>query len=193
VGVLEDVSKMATIGFKAERDIAQQIWIIGGFGSHLGQSLWLREIHGREDGPPPTVDLDKERKVGELIREAIANGWITAVHDCSDGGLLVAFAEMALAGNVGATLWDENLFIADAGLNGQLFGEDQGRFVVTVADAEDYRVVERAKELNIDVWWAGLTGGADLVVGDGITNFAEVPLADLRAAHESFFKNWMEA
>ncbi len=57
VGVLEDVSKMATIGFKADGDIAHAIWIIGGLWPHLGQSLWLREMHGREDGPPPTVDL----------------------------------------------------------------------------------------------------------------------------------------
>ena len=78
--------------------------LIGERRGHLGQSLWLREIHGREEGPPPPVDLAAERSAGEFVRAAIAGGAITACHDVSDGGLAVALAEMALAGNVGAMI-----------------------------------------------------------------------------------------
>ncbi|MFX8393380.1 AIR synthase-related protein, partial [Acinetobacter baumannii] len=75
----------------------EAIFVIGQSNGHLGQSLWLREIHGREDGTPPPVDLAAERRHGEFVRELIADGKVSAVHDVSDGGLLVALAEMALA------------------------------------------------------------------------------------------------
>src|SRR3546814_9901003 len=93
-------------------------------GHHLGQSLWLREMHGRKDGPPPPVDLAREKANGDLVRRLIAEGKVTAVHDVSDGGLLIAVAEMALAGNIGATLEG----VTDAFT---AFGEDQARYLVT--------------------------------------------------------------
>ncbi len=78
--------------------------LIGETRGWLGQSLWLREIGGREDGAPPPVDLDLERRAGDFVREQIADGVVRACHDVSDGGLLVAVAEMAIAGGVGARL-----------------------------------------------------------------------------------------
>jgi phosphoribosylformylglycinamidine synthase len=101
VGLIADWRKSATIGFKAEK---HDILLIGALREELGQSLWLREIHGREDGPPPAVDLAEERANGEFIRTLIDRGYVSAVHDVADGGLLVAIAEMALAGNIGAEL-----------------------------------------------------------------------------------------
>ena len=163
VGVLDDVSKMATVGFKADGDV---IWLLGQEGSHLGQSLWLREIAGREEGDAPAVDLERERQLGEQVRQLIASGTVSAVHDVSDGGLLVALTEMALAGKKGCTL--------SAMMNTvQAFGEDQGRYVLTSAPGV---VVPNAVAI-------GLVGGTKVV---------EVELADLRAAHDSFFKEWME-
>lgn len=163
VGVLDDVSKMATVGFKADGDV---IWLLGQEGSHLGQSLWLREIAGREEGDAPAVDLELERQLGEQVRQLIASGTVSAVHDVSDGGLLVALTEMALAGKKGCTL--------SAMMNTvQAFGEDQGRYVLTSAPGV---VVPNAVAI-------GLVGGTKVV---------EVELADLRAAHDSFFKEWME-
>ena len=163
VGVLDDISKMATVGFKADGDV---IWLLGQEGSHLGQSLWLREIAGREEGDAPAVDLELERQLGEQVRQLIASGTVSAVHDVSDGGLLVALTEMALAGKKGCTL--------SAMMNTvQAFGEDQGRYVLTSAPGV---VVPNAVAI-------GLVGGTKVV---------EVELADLRAAHDSFFKEWME-
>ena len=163
VGVLDDVSTMTTIGFKTVGDV---IWLLGQVGTHLGQSLWLREIAGREDGDAPVVDLDLERQQGEQVRQLIARGIVSAVHDVSDGGLLVALTEMALAGKKGCTL--------SAALDTvQAFGEDQGRYVLTTPP--------------------GVTVPNAVAIGTvGGTKVADVELADLHAAHDSFFKEWME-
>src|SRR3546814_5494373 len=85
--LLQDIETSATIAFKDE---GEAIFVIGqstdgALGHHLGQSLWLRELHGREDGPPPSVDLAKEKANGDLVRRLIAEGKVTAVHDISDG------------------------------------------------------------------------------------------------------------
>ncbi|WP_449471795.1 phosphoribosylformylglycinamidine synthase subunit PurL [Sphingobium chungangianum] len=164
IGLLKDVDVMATVAFKQEGDA---IWLIGGKGSHLGQSIWLREIQGREAGDAPKVDLAAERANAETVRTLIAQGKANAVHDISDGGLLVTIAEMALAGGMGAQL-DIELNTAAA------FGEDQGRYVVTAAAG-----TEIAGAVKI-----GTVGG---------DNVAGVNLADLRSAHEGFFPNLMDA
>lgn len=163
VGVLDDVRTMATIGFKSEEDI---IWLLGQEGTHLGQSLWLREIAGREDGDAPVVDLEQERLRSEQVRHLIASGTVSAVHDISDGGLLVALTEMALAGGIGCTLRNPLT-------TSQAFGEDQGRYILTAPPGVDV-----ANAVAI-----GTVGG---------TKVAGVELADLRVAHESFFQEWME-
>ena len=163
VGLTTDWTKNATIAFKTEGDT---IWLLGGTGTHLGQSLWLREIHGREEGPPPPVDLKAERTNGYAVRQWIEQGQATAVHDLSDGGLLVALAEMAMAGGIGATL--------DVELNAaQAFGEDQGRYVVTTRPGV---VLDGAQKI-------GTVGGDSL---------AGVSVATLRAENERFFREWME-
>src|SRR5690606_22889139 len=91
VGLLPDIDVMATVAFKNAGDVIVQI---GRDGTHLGQSIYLREILGREEGAPPPVDLAEERKVGDLVRGIIRSGLVTACHDISDGGLLLALAEM---------------------------------------------------------------------------------------------------
>jgi phosphoribosylformylglycinamidine synthase len=152
-------------------------------GTHLGQSLWLREVRGREDGPPPTVDLLAEAKSGRFVRELIANGAATAVHDVSDGGLLVAITEMALAGNIGAQvdLWTRHDLKAP--LAEALFGEDQGRYVVTAPRGTDLRPA--AKAAGVHAMWIGQAIGDAIDLID--TDVEPVPLDELRRAHEGFF------
>jgi phosphoribosylformylglycinamidine synthase len=171
VGVLEDVSKMATIAFKNEGD---GIFVIGDSNGHLGQSIWLRELHGREDGAPPPVDLANERAHAEYVRQLIHDGTVNAVHDVADGGLLVALTEMALASGRGCVLTD----IDDAAT---AFGEDQARFIVTTAHAD---LMQAA---GIPIRRIGTVSG-HAVAGRGFS----VAITDLRAAHDSFFKDWME-
>jgi len=175
VGLMLDHEKMATIKFKTP---GEAIYLIGEaadgkLGGHLGQSLWLRELHGREEGAPPPVDLEAERRHGEFVRELIADGRVTAVHDVSDGGLLVALTEMAMASGIGCEI--------DLADTGQAFGEDQGRYVVTARGAEEIS----AK--GIAVTRIGMTAGTSVK-----TASFDIPVKTLREANERFFKDWME-
>jgi phosphoribosylformylglycinamidine synthase len=163
---------MATIRFKAP---GEAIFVIGKNNGHLGQSLWLREIHGREDGPPPPVDLETERRHGEFIRELIVDGKVSAVHDVSDGGVLVALAEMAMASGIGCEL-------EQIGDHFTAFGEDQARYVVTSG------VADTIQAAGIPMTRIGTTGGVS-VKGAGF----DVPVKQLREANEAFFKDWMDS
>jgi len=185
VGLLADHAKMATIAFKEE---GQHVLLLCHSWGHLGQSLWLREIHGREAGNPPPVDLAAERAAGELVRKLIADGTLSAVHDCSDGGVAVAMAEMALAGNIGFSC----AIPADLDdLAGFWFGEDQGRYVVTTLDPET--VIQQAAAAGVNVVALGVTGGdACRFHFTGYRPQQVVKLDDLRAANEAFFRDWME-
>jgi phosphoribosylformylglycinamidine synthase len=186
VGLLDDWEKSATIAFKAD---GEHVILIGHSDSHAGQSLWLDVCHGRREGAPPPVDLAAERRAGECIRQLIHAGLVTAVHDCSDGGAAVAVAEMALAGNIGMTMTVVPQ-IQNAGAI--LFGEDQGRYVVTTGDPDQVRAAANAAQLfAVPI---GTTGGDaltfDLVDRGGPQS---VRLADLRTAHEGFFPRLMGA
>src|SRR5271163_1384382 len=101
VGLLDDFTTSMTLAFKAE---GEAILVVGETRGALGQSLYLRDICGREDGAPPPVDLAAERRHGDFVRELIRDGSVTAVHDISDGGLVIALAEMAMASGIGAVL-----------------------------------------------------------------------------------------
>ena len=164
VGLMLNHETMATIKFK---NIGDSVWLIGPEGSHLGQSLYLRDIAGRAEGAPPPVDLELERRNGEMVRQLISDGVVTAVHDVSDGGLLVALAEMAMASGLGVEL-------ATPLTTAQAFGEDQSRYIVTT---KPDILLEGAIKL-------GTVGGFAV---------AGVPVTKLREANEAFFKDWMEA
>src|SRR5690348_13865359 len=94
VGLVDQFTKSMTIAFKAE---GEAILLIGETRGWLGQSAYLRDLCGREEGAPPPVDLAAERRHGDFVRGLIRDRLITAAHDVSDGGLLVALAEMAIA------------------------------------------------------------------------------------------------
>ncbi|MEO0698797.1 MAG: AIR synthase-related protein, partial [Pseudomonadota bacterium] len=131
--------------------------------------------------------LGAELGAGQIVRKLIGEGLLSAVHDLSDGGLAVALAEMALAGNLGA-----NVTANEAYTPAQWwFGEDQARYVITVspknADAFNRIVAE-----GPDIDEAELVGFTRIgtVGGDSLLG---VSISDLRAAHESFFADWMGA
>lgn len=209
VGIIEDYTKMMTMGFK---EAGQPIWLIGGSYSdepEVGQSLWLRLIHGIESGFPPSVNLDCERKSGELIRDLINRELVNAVHDVSDGGVLVAVAEMSLASGLGVGLTEEffdgcSSYSTDElkkfgklpewdgsqqRVVESLFGETQGRYVVTSAFSSD-EFPEFMADHEIPCVHLGQVGGDTISFEDD--NWNEIALTDLREAHESFFREWME-
>jgi phosphoribosylformylglycinamidine synthase len=188
IGLLADWSKSATIAFKGIGDI---ILTVGTRAGHLGQSLWLRERHGREGieaGPPPTVDLAAERRTGDFIRKCIDAGYLSAVHDVADGGIAVAVAEMALAGNVGAMIDRKQPFDCPRAF----FAEDQGVYVVTVHDHALMDVLAEAHAADVEVEPLGRTGGRRLIFELPDSDHV-VALDDLRTAHEGFFPKLMGA
>ena len=136
---------------------------------------------GRRGRPAAAVDLIAEHAAGDFVRAAIAGGAITACHDVSDGGLAVALAEMALAGNVGALINGP----APYGAAGW-FAEDQGLYVATVCDNCLLTFLKRAMDAGVEVEAIGRTGGSRLIFELPDGDHA-VALADLRAAHEGFF------
>ncbi|MBU0554770.1 MAG: phosphoribosylformylglycinamidine synthase subunit PurL [Alphaproteobacteria bacterium] len=188
VGLMPDVDRMCTIAFK---DVGDIIFLIGERTGALGQSLWLRQLHGlegRDAGPPPPVDLAAERRTGDFVREAIRCGAITACHDVSDGGVAVAVTEMALAGGIGAIL-DQPL----AGTTAQTyFAEDQGLYVATVRDAALVELLSHAEASGVTVARLGRTI-ANRVIFELPDSDHSVSLADLRKAHEEFFPALMDA
>jgi phosphoribosylformylglycinamidine synthase subunit PurL len=183
VGLLDDWQKSATLSLKEE---GETLVLLGHSTGHVDQSLWLEVCHGRREGAAPQVDLAVERRLGTLVRDLIASGKVTAVHDISDGGALVAIAEMALAGGIGAEI---TLPTADNSA-AVLFGEDQGRMLVTTRSPERVRGIANAAQLfAIEI---GTTGGDAIVIRSRKHGTVQsVPLADLRAAHEGFFPKLM--
>ena len=179
VGVIDDFTRAATLAFKAPDEA---ILLIGETAGWLGQSIYLREICEREEGAPPRVDLAAERRHGDLVRALIVEGVASAAHDVSDGGLLVALAEMAMAGGIGAEL-DRPPLAAHA----FWFGEDQGRYVVTVKPSVAEKVLLRARSSGIPARQLGFTGTDALTLQDE----RPILVAKLRERFESWLPAYM--
>jgi phosphoribosylformylglycinamidine synthase len=179
VGLIDDLARRASVPFKAA---GEDIVLIGATTGHLGCSAFLRELHGRRDGAPPPVDLATERANGDFVRGEIASGAVTACHDLSDGGLLVAVAEMAMASGLGATLTPPPGAPAPHAF---AFGEDQGRYLVTTTDGP--ALVARAEKAGIPAVVLGRTGGAELTLEGAGT----ISVAQVKAAHEGWLPAYM--
>jgi len=180
VGLLQDVRQAMSIGFKQADDL---ILLIGKTQGHLGQSLYLREIEHREEGMAPPVDLAIEKKHGEWVRALIAEKRITACHDISDGGLAVALAEMAMQHRIGATI----TFEPSCPLFAYLFGEDQGRYLITVPPAALETVKTLAEHASVPLSVLGKTGGDVLTLGN-----EHISLSALISAHENTLPDYLE-
>ena len=176
VGILPDVDQMATVAFKNDNDA---VLLVGGHGSHMGQTMALRELTGGDFGPPPSVDLELEKKNGDFVRDIIRKGLVTACHDISSGGLGVAVAEMAIKGNIGASI----TLPGDAAT--ALFSEDQARYVITCTREQRDAVLDTAEKAGIEIEAIGKTGGNNLEAGGTIS------LETLREAYEGWFPEFM--
>ena len=180
VGLTPDYDRRAGFGGVKAGDV---LVLVGETRGELGASLYLRELFGRDDGAPPHVDLAAERRNGDFVRGLIRAGRLTQVHDLSDGGLIAAAAEMALASHVGVTL------DIDSGLpiHAALFGEDQARYLLAVAPGAVAQLAHDAALAGIVVAKVGEAGGADISV-EGV--FC-LPLQRLRQAHEGWMPAYM--
>lgn len=173
VGLLQDVSKHTTAGFKDEGDA---IILLGDTRNELGGSELLKLIDGSVGGMPPSVDLWREQQVCEAVIGCIEMGVVKSAHDCSEGGLGVTLAECCLAGDIGATV------VLDGRMRGavKLFSESQGRVVVTTTVDDATVVTLMADRLRIPYEVIGQVGGSSLSIKDML----DVPVAEMRAAFE---------
>ena len=181
VGYVKDVARVARVGFNAPD---QAIVLVGSTQGWLGQSLYLRDICGREEGAPPPVDLAAEKRNGDYVRGLIEGSTTSCVHDLSDGGLAVALAEMCMAGGIGATLTFSPFDLTEAAF---LFGEDQGRYLLTVSMIAAPHIMRDAGSAGVAALIIGRTGGGALT----LPGCPPISLADLEAAHESWLPDYM--
>ncbi len=181
VGLLADWQQMATIAFKQGSDA---VILIGGHGSHLGQSIYLREVLGREDGPPPPVDLALEKKNGDFVRQSIRGGAVTACHDISDGGLAAALAEMALTSGLGC-----RIDLPSGAPHVPLFAEDQARYVITCRPEKAGGLLGDAKKAGVAAERIGTVEPAGLIV----LGQASISLDELKRVHDGWFAAFVDA
>ena len=179
LGLVDDLSKTARVAFARDDEA---IVLIGETTGWLGASSYLQEIAGQREGAPPPVDLSVERRNGEFVRAQIVAERATACHDISDGGLIVALAEMALASGIGAEVESES---SDIPLHAWLFGEDQARYILTTTDPE--AMLAAAQQAGVAATVIGRTGGRSLKVDGSHT----ISVSELRDAHEMWLPEYM--
>lgn len=181
VGLIADLDKRMGLAFQQK---GETLILIGETQGAVGASIYLREILGKEEGAPPTVDLEVERRNGDFVRQLIENGMLTACHDLGDGGLGVALVEMALAGDMGAEVTPNGDGLP---LDAWLFAEDQGRYLLTTQAPE--KVLAAAEKAGVAAHVLGETGGDTLK----IARISPISIAGLREAHEGWFPAYMAA
>lgn len=178
VGLLTDYTKR--VGFGAV-DMGDMIILVGKTTDNLGATLALREVWGREDGAPPHVDLAQERLTGDVVRGLIQTGHIRSCHDLSDGGLLIAAADIAMASGTGLAITLPHGLSAEAAL----LSEDQARYLLIVNPTHADSVFEALEAQAIPCASIGSAGGCELAIQDVLA----IDITDLKQAHEA----WMPA
>jgi phosphoribosylformylglycinamidine synthase len=179
VGLIADARRAVDLTLK---EAGNALILIGDTTGHLGCSLYLREVEGREAGPPPSVDLAAERRNGDFVRGRIGAGRVASCHDIGDGGLLVALAEMAMAGGLGVTLDTAPHSLLP---NAWLFGEDQARYLIETGD--ERTLLAAARVAGVPAQRIGTVGGAALTLSGG----GAISIAELKAANEAWLPDYM--
>ena len=182
VGLILDIHKISSLAFNAD----EIIYLIGKTQGHLGCSLYLRDVIGKkttELGNPPLVNLVSEKQNGDFIRQNIQSNLLSIVHDVSDGGVLIALAEMALAGNCGFQITHSPSISPQA----FFFGEDQSRYLITMNKDKTEAFEKRAKQSSIVFTKLGLTGGKKLILNGNIIMSVEA----LCHIHEDWLPTYM--
>jgi phosphoribosylformylglycinamidine synthase len=179
VGLLDDYGIMIGAAFTGT---GHTVLLVGDTPGHIGQSLYLREVHGRQEGAPPPVDLAEERKNGDFVRSMILQQKLLACHDLSDGGLIVALAEMAMASGIGCAV-----HLPEGRPDLVAFSEDQARYLITTTEPE--AVMAAATAAGVPISRLGETAGSELIV----SGLLSLSVASLRARHEAFFPALMTA
>jgi phosphoribosylformylglycinamidine synthase len=179
LGVMDDVARRTPSGWKTP---GHAIYLLGSTADEFGGSAWTQVAHDHLGGLPPRVDLDVERRLGEILVDSSRLGLLEAAHDLSEGGLAVALAEASLRNGVGARIWlDEACGRDGVDAFTLLFSESSGRAIVAVPRTEQGEFTNLCTSRGFPHSWIGVVGeqGSALdVQGEFL-----LPLDELRAAH----------
>ena len=159
IGILEDKNKLMTLDFKQKGDL---IFIIGESQNDIASSEYLYSYHGVKASPAPYFDLEKEFEVHQAIKGLIHNELINAAHDVSDGGLFVALTEMSMPRELGFDIVTDAEIREDA----FLFGEAQGRVLVTVNEESEEDFIEFMIASNVPFTLLGHVTKGKMMVDD---------------------------
>jgi phosphoribosylformylglycinamidine synthase len=173
LGLIDDVSTIVGNSFTADGQI---VAMLGWHRAELGGSEYQKLVHGSITGDAPWIDINEEVRLQHVLLEAIRSGRVTAAHDCAEGGVAVALAEMCHGKGLGATLnWPYERHAAD------IFGESQSRVLVTVPVDYFNELEAQCLTENVPLVRLGMTGGAQLTLWDGCS----VHVDNIRAAYEN--------
>lgn len=155
VGLLEDVNRKMTLDFRQEGDI---IYLLGEVNQDINGSEYLHQICGVQFSPAPYFNLEEEHRLHQKITELIDKKLIRSAHDLSEGGLFVALCESGFHRELGFSIITHSNIRPDA----FLFGEAQGRVVVSVA-LEKQKPFEKTLE-GFPFMKLGVVTGGELMV-----------------------------
>lgn len=159
IGILEDKNKMMTLDFKQKGDL---IFIVGESKNDISSSEYLYSYHGVKASPAPYFDLEKEFAVQNVIKSLIDGELINAAHDVSDGGLFTALTEMSMPRELGFDIVTDAEIREDA----FLFGESQGRVVVSVSEETEEQFIEHMIASNVPFTLLGHVTKGKMMVDD---------------------------
>ncbi|MES2588359.1 MAG: phosphoribosylformylglycinamidine synthase subunit PurL [Bacteroidota bacterium] len=143
IGLVHDKNKIMSLDFKQKGDL---IFILGETVEDIASSEYLASFHNVEASPAPHFDLEKEYALHQTVKALIQSELINAAHDCSDGGLFVTLAEMAFPRGLGFDIVTDAEIREDA----FLYGEAQGRVVVTVTEEQEQDFIEHILQSGIN-------------------------------------------
>lgn len=184
LGVIDDVDRRTLMSWDLDGEL---IYVLGDTRDEFGGSEWAH-LHGHLGGLPPTVDLERERLLSEVLVAGSRDGMLTSAHDVSDGGIAIALMEMALRSNKGARTWlpdDVNPFVF-------LFAESAGRAIVVIPRSEEMRFTEMCSARGLPAFRmgavdSGLGPDAGYDAATQVLQFGDyftVTLDEVREVHE---------
>jgi len=181
VGLIENLNHFSTPHLKRDNDT---VLLVGKTDGYLGQSIYAKEILNIISGLPPKVNLKNEKKIGDAIRDLININKLDTVHDISDGGFLVALTEMSISGGIGVKIHLDEKDVSPK----FLFGEDQGRYIISVPDELISDILRILESKNIFFQKIGKTSGTKII----INNSEEIEIKSLKKIHEDWFNEYLK-
>ncbi|MDA8851981.1 phosphoribosylformylglycinamidine synthase subunit PurL [Hyphomicrobiales bacterium] len=181
VGLIENLNHFSTPHLKRDNDT---VLLVGKTDGYLGQSIYAKEILNIISGLPPKVNLKNEKKIGDAIRDLININKLDTVHDISDGGFLVALTEMSISGGIGVKIHLDEKDVSPK----FLFGEDQGRYIISVPDELISDILRILESKNIFFQKIGKTYGTKIIINDS----EEIEIKSLKKIHEDWFNEYLK-